>query len=30
MPEPVTRGDTSNFILKRLSETDFALAATAP
>ena len=25
MPEPVTRGDTSNFILKRLSDDDFAL-----
>ena len=25
MPEPVTRGDTSNFILKRCSESDFGL-----
>src|SRR5688572_21386302 len=25
MPEPVTRGDISNFILKRLSDDDFAL-----
>ena len=25
MPEPVTRGDTSNFILKRLSDDDFGL-----
>jgi len=25
MPEPVSRGDTSNFILKRLSDDDFAL-----
>ena len=25
MPEPVTRGDTSNFILKRLSADDFAV-----
>ncbi len=25
MPEPVTRGDISNFILKRLSESDFGL-----
>src|SRR5688572_24885891 len=25
MPEPITRGDISNFILKRLSESDFGL-----
>ena len=25
MPEPVSRGDTTNFILKRLSDSDFAL-----
>ena len=25
MPEPVTRGDISNFILKRLSDDDFGL-----
>ena len=25
MPEPITRGDISNFVLKRLSDDDFGL-----